>query len=125
MVKRRAEKKSNDGIIFGLGFSLLFSLIIALIVLSPPPQTLNSGQDYFYGKLLEGQLASTISGTVQADTNCKPAPKGFTNCVAIIQADDGRMLRFNYEHDMSLQSCLASGERVIVESVGGGARVAR
>ena len=126
MVKRRrAKKKGNDGKIFGLGFTLLFSLIIVLIALSFPPQTLNNGQDYFYGKLLEGQLASAISGKVLADTNCKPAPKGFTNCVAIIQADDGRTLRFNYEHDMSTQSCLDSGERVMMEYVGGGTRVAR
>lgn len=126
MVKRRrVKKKSNDGIIFGLGFTLLFSLIIALIVLSPPPQTLNDGRDYFYGRLLEGQLTSSISGTVLADTNCKPAPNGLTNCIAIIRADDGRTLRFNYEHDMMTQSCLDSGERVIVEYVEGGIRVAR
>ena len=60
------------------------------------------------------------TGTVKADTNCKPVQNGLTNCIAIIDAANGTELHFNYSHDMSGQACLAQGDRVTITPLSDG-----
>lgn len=136
--KRRIKKRGHKRAILGTAFFVLSAIGVYLLATMPPLLQPPSDAkevagieqavpkaDYFYGRLLEGSLSNPVTGKVLADTDCKAISGHITNCIAIVQVDDGRVLRFNYQHDMSKQSCLDYGERVIVEDIQGAVRVAR
>ncbi len=138
MKKRRVKKRGHKKAILGTAFFVLSAIGVYLLVTMPPLLQSTSDAkevagveqaapkaDYFYGRLLEGGLNNPVRGKVLADTDCRTISGHITNCIAIIQVDDGRVLRFNYQHDMSKQSCLDYGEKVIMEDIQGTVRVSR
>jgi hypothetical protein len=108
-------RRNRNGV---LAFVLLVAVFggIAFLVASPPAShsvTQNQrtlAEDAFYGSIVNVPFTGTTTGTVKADTNCKPVEQGLTNCVALITANDGTELHFSYTHDMSKQECLAAGD---------------
>lgn len=70
-------------------------------------------EDAFYGSIKNVPFKGQTTGIVKADTNCKQVKNGLTNCIAIITTSNGT-IHFNYEHDMTRQSCLEEGERVTI-----------
>lgn len=136
MVKRRSVKKrGHKGKILALSFFLLFALIsLSVATMRPTPKPSNNPTErlddlnYFYGGLLEGQLSGSVKAVILADTDCKMVKQliePITECTAIIQVDDGDILRFDYRHNMSKQPRLASGEPVAIEKIGEVVRVTR
>jgi len=132
--RRRTPKKGQTGV---LALLLLVAVFggVAFLVSSPMPS--HSGvqpslpltsqgsqsvpaEDAFFGSIVNAQLTKSTRGIVEADTNCRPVEHGLTNCVAIITDSDGNELHFNYSHDMSSQSCLATGDHVAIELLDNG-----
>jgi hypothetical protein len=117
--RQRSRRKDRKGL---LTLVLLVAVFggIAFLVASPPgshPVTQNQGtlgEDVFFGSVVNVPFTGKTTGTVKADTNCKPVEQGLTSCVAIIIASDGTELHFSYTHDMSKQECLAAGNQVTI-----------
>jgi len=129
---KRDKQKDHAGLL-ALVLLLVVFAGIAFLVASPMPlhsgaersiaassqrsqsdSSLNQIEDAFYGSMVNVSFTGQTRGTVKADTNCKPVQNGLTNCIAIITGADGKELDFNYSHDMSTQSCLASGDLVTI-----------
>ena len=136
--KRRIKKGGHKKAVLGTAFFVLSAIGVYLLATMPPLLQSSSDAkevagveqavpkaDYFYGRLLEGSLSNPVTGKVLADTDYRTISGHITNCIAIIQVDNDRVLRFNYQHDMSKQSCLDYGERVIIEDIQGTVRVTR
>lgn len=114
---KRVKKKDHSGLLALVVLVAIFAGV-AFLVASPAqhtavqPQT--QSEDAFYGTIENARLQAQTTGTVKADTNCKPVQNGLTNCIGIIMASDGTELHFNYTHNMMGQACLSSGDRVTI-----------
>jgi hypothetical protein len=114
---KRIKKKDHAGLLALLVFVVVFGGI-AFLIASPPGSHTGAqaapGEDAFYGGIANVPFNGQTTGTIKADTNCKPVENGLTNCIAIVNAADGTELHFNYSHDMSKQQCLAAGDHVTI-----------
>lgn len=115
--QRRRIKKDHTGLV---GLLILLVVLGGLAFLIASPQGSHTGaqaargEDAFYGSITNVPFRGQTTGIVKADTNCKPVANGLTNCIGIINAEDGTELHFNYSHDMSGQACLAAGNQVTI-----------
>jgi hypothetical protein len=120
---RRIKKKDYTGL---LGLLILVVVLGGLAFLIASPAGSHTGvqtalaEDAFYGSITNVPFTGQTTGIVKADTNCKPVANGLTNCIGIINADDGTELHFNYSHDMSKQACLAAGNQVTITLLSNG-----
>lgn len=120
---RRIKKKDHGGLL-GLVILVVVFAWFAFLIVSPSGS--HTGvqsarvEDAFYGNIINVSFKAQTTGTVKADTNCKPVQNGLTNCIAIIDAANGTELHFNYSHDMSGQACLAQGDRVMITPLSDG-----
>lgn len=121
--QRRRIKKDHTGLI---GLLILLVVLGGLAFLIASPQGSHTGaqaargEDAFYGSITNVPFREQTTGIVKADTNCKPVANGLTNCIGIINAEDGTELHFNYSHDMSGQACLAAGDQVTIALLSNG-----
>lgn len=121
--QRRRIKKDHTGLI---GLLILLVVLGGLAFLIASPQGSHTGaqaargEDAFYGSITNVPFRGQTTGIVKADTNCKPVANGLTNCIGIINAEDGTELHFNYSHDMSGQACLAAGNQVTITLLSNG-----
>ena len=133
--RRTTKKQKGHGGVLALVLLVAIFGGIAFLVSSPMPPHSRvqpsvpsasqgsqsvSTEDAFFGSIVNAQSTGNAIGIVKADTNCKPVEHGLTNCIAIITGSDGAELHFNYSHDMSNQSCLATGDHVTIELLGDG-----
>lgn len=128
--KKRVAKARHD-LTFVLLIVLAAVAVAAIFYLTlPPASTSRSGGepgpqgDVFTGKITNTYFVGSIGGTVQADTNCRTTGM-YTNCTAIITADDGRELHFNYVHNMMEEPCLTQGDRIVIEASPDSVKVVR
>lgn len=120
---RRVKRKDHTGLLALLILAVVFGGL-AFLIASPSGSHTGTqttrGEDAFYGSITNVPFKSQTTGTIKADTNCKPVENGLTNCIAIVNAADGTELHFSYSHDMSKQQCLAAGDRVTLTLLSNG-----
>jgi len=123
-LKQSRRIKKDHGGLLGLVILVVVFAWFAFLIASPSGS--HTGvqsvrvEDAFYGNITNVSFRGQTTGTVKADTNCKPVQNGLTNCIAIIDAANGTELHFNYSHDMSGQACLAQGDRVTITPLSDG-----
>ena len=94
----------------------IISLIILGFVNLNKKQTGNViKEDVFEGVITNMDLEpSVLDGTGVYDRTCKMIENGLSQCDAGIQTEKG-LLNFNYKHNMNLQGCIDSGQKLKVE----------
>lgn len=71
--------------------------------------------DVFEGKVTNMELSpGSYSGTGVYDRTCRPVENGLTQCDGGIQTEAG-LINFEYKHDMHMQQCIDSGQKLNVE----------
>lgn len=84
-------------------------------------------EDVFEGIITNLKLEpGFLEGTGVYDRTCKMIENGLSQCDAGIQTEKG-LLNFNYKHNMNIQGCIDSGQKLKVEILdsNGKARVTR
>ena len=114
------------------GSIIIIVLVIALIglfaysSLRTTGNSVKTGEDVFEGRITNFNIKpETLDGTGVYDRSCNPVESGLTQCDAGIQTEKG-LLNFNYKHNMHMQRCIDSGDKLKVEILEGGkAKVTR
>ncbi len=121
---KQFKKKDHSGLL-ALAVLVVIFAGLAFLVASPATHTTvqqpSQAEDAFYGMIENVKFQGQTTGTVKADTNCKPVQNGLTNCIGIIIAADGTELHFNYTHNMMGQACLSPGDHITVQLLSNGA----
>jgi len=103
------------------GFIILMLLVailsLSLIVYSKnlkdsPVQKVN----FFKGKITNIKtIPGNLSGIGVYDKTCKAIGNGLTECDAGIKTEKYGVLNFNYIHNMAVESCITSGDKIEIE----------
>mgnify|MGYP001603034083 FL=1 len=99
---------------------IMIIVIISLVILGfvglNKKQTENAiNQNVFEGVITNMNIEpSVLDGTGVYDKTCKMIENGLSQCDAGIQTEKG-LLNFNYKHNMNLQGCIDSGQKLKVE----------
>lgn len=110
-----------------MGAQLYFPKTGNAVATTPSSQA--NPSNVFTGKITNANLSpQKLEGTATTDEGCGNAGNGLVNCFSDIVTSKGTF-KFNYQHSMSLQACLAMGgpEKVIVDILdsSGNAQVTR
>ena len=103
------------------GFIIL-ALIIVLLFLVLIPYLKNNkkssvqSNDLFSGTITNIKtIPGNLSGLGVYDKTCKKIEKELTKCDAGIKTKEYGILNFNYVHNMKLEPCIDSGDKLKVE----------
>ena len=127
VLKTQRVKTASKSKLLLFTLFLVSAVLVVMLIFSPSPVvedkhiSLIQKNDEFYGRLLK-DIKTSGMGTVKADLDCKGPPTSIT-CRAVVQMDSGETVEFNYTHDMTSQSCLSLGDRVLIEILEGNSTV--
>jgi len=125
-MKKKEFFKSQKLFIFLL-IIIIFSLIFVLYSGGEKkPSVL--GSDLFNGNITNLKTSpGNLTGIGVYDHTCKDVGNGLTKCDAGIKTKEYGVLNFNYVHNMAIEPCIVSGDKLKVEilDLKGTARVQR
>ncbi len=94
---------------------IIFSLVFVLYSENEGKSSV-SGVDLFNGTITNLKISlGNISGVGVYDKTCKSIGNGLTECNAGIKTEKYGVLNFNYVHNMAVEPCIVSGDKLQIE----------
>jgi len=110
------KKKKFIFTIEGAMISILFVVILVLTIIVYSKNTVAQKADFFNGKITNLKtIPGNLSGVGVYDKTCKKIGNGLTECDAGIKTQKYGVLNFNYVHDMAVEPCISSGDKIKIE----------